>query len=72
MMGGFLIKPDPRHDLYMVWSSVEDGPLWAGSAAAWQNYGQQLQGGFSTEERQRRADECGTSEIDGEYGLGRP
>jgi hypothetical protein len=74
MMGRFVVKADRDRDLYLIWSTVVDAPIWVGDRAElvkelWAEYRREHphstpNAGHGPDARIRRADETGTSALD--------
>lgn len=73
-MGQAIVKAAKDRDLYLIWSSVVDAPVWVGDRAEllehlWDEYRREHPNstpnpGYGPEDRIARADRTGTSMID--------
>jgi hypothetical protein len=73
-----LVKADRDQDLYLIWSSIVDAPIWIGTRAEllkqlWTDFHRKHPNcdpkpGTGPDVRLARADEFGTSDLDGDYG----
>jgi hypothetical protein len=77
-MGHYVIKTDRDQDLYVIWSSTVDAPIWIGdrkglSEYLWHEYRREHPEsdpfpGTGPDVRMERADMFGTSDVHGAYG----